>query len=241
MKSVLATATSSVSGEIFGHNQPRSWCFQVQPVTLSWSFGRYVVLYWFEVHSLDSSKLIGNFPDMMSWTSTGYCSHSTASSLTSGWFSPFDEKQSSTVVILYRVLVNQSGVEQMNGQNRPLFTDEPVEVEKELVQVQDVRKSFPLISGGIYRIYLKSIKKSRKMSTCIRLGSETLGSWPIVPKNPPWTLVWRSTSDSDSNFLAVYDSTQVSRFQRCLKLSPSRWSTWTRWIATETLRNRGVG
>ncbi len=33
---------------------------------------------------------------------------------------------------------------------------------------------------GIYRIYLKWMKRNRTMSTCNRLDSESLGSWPTL-------------------------------------------------------------
>ena len=36
-------------------------------------------------------------------------------------------------------------------------------------------------------IYLKSIKKNRRISTCNRLDLQTLGSQPIMPKNSPIT------------------------------------------------------
>jgi hypothetical protein len=52
----------------------------------------------------------------------------------------------------------------MNRENQPLVTDEPVEV-------QDFRK-FPDHFIGIYRIFLKLMKKTRKMSTCNRLDLE---------------------------------------------------------------------
>ena len=48
-----------VIGEIFGHNQLRSKCLQVQPVTCSHPP---VFLYKFGVYSINSSKMTGNFP-----------------------------------------------------------------------------------------------------------------------------------------------------------------------------------
>ena len=38
---------------------------------------------------------------------------------------------------------------------------------------------------GIYRIYPNFIKENRRMSTCTQLDLQTLGSQPIMPKNPP--------------------------------------------------------
>ena len=47
----------------------------------------------------------------------------------------------------------------MNGENRLLVTDEPVEFEKQPVEVQDFRKITDHLRG-IYTIYLKLIKKN---------------------------------------------------------------------------------
>jgi hypothetical protein len=41
----------------------------------------------------------------------------------------------------------------MNGENRLLVTDEPVEFENQLVEVQDFRKKITNWSGGIKKIY----------------------------------------------------------------------------------------
>ena len=69
---LLVTATSSVSGEIFGHNWSRSWCFQVQPVTCrDRSFGCSLLI-WSAF-----SRFLWN-DRQLSWclgsTSTDYCS-----------------------------------------------------------------------------------------------------------------------------------------------------------------------
>ena len=53
----------------------------------------------------------------------------------------------------------------MIGENRQLFTKEPVEFEKQPVEVQDCMKLTDHFRG-IYRIYLNSIKENRRMSTC---------------------------------------------------------------------------
>ena len=73
----------------------------------------------------------------------------------------------------------------MIGENRQLGTDEPVEFEKEPVEVQDCRRITDRFRG-IYGIYLKSIQRNRRMSACNRLDLQTLGSQPIsMPKNLP--------------------------------------------------------
>jgi hypothetical protein len=72
----------------------------------------------------------------------------------------------------------------MIGENRPLVTNEPVEFEKQPVEVQDFRE-FTDHFRGIYRIYLKLMKEHRKMSTCNRLDLETLGSWLVILKILP--------------------------------------------------------
>jgi hypothetical protein len=59
------------------------------------------------------------------------------------------------------------------GRTKHLVTDEPVEIEKSLVEVQDFRK-INKFSREIYGIYLKPIKKTRKVSTCNRLDLKTL-------------------------------------------------------------------
>ena len=72
----------------------------------------------------------------------------------------------------------------MNGENQPLVTHEPVEFEKQLIQIQDLKQiSMPSrISRGIF---LSPIKENRKMSTCNPLGLETPGSRPVMPKKIP--------------------------------------------------------
>ena len=56
--------------------------------------------------------------------------------------------------------------------DRLLFTNVRYEFEKEAVEVQDFRKITDRFRG-IYRICLKLIEKSQKMSTCNRTRSET--------------------------------------------------------------------
>ena len=70
----------------------------------------------------------------------------------------------------------------MVGENRQLVTNEPVEFEKEPVEVQDCRKTTDH-SKEVYRIYPNLIKENRRMSTCNRLDFQTLGSQPVIPQN----------------------------------------------------------
>ena len=71
----------------------------------------------------------------------------------------------------------------MMGENRQLVTNEPVEFEKQLVEVQDCRKITDH-SREIHRIYPNLIKEIQGMSTCNRLDLQKLGSQPkIIPKN----------------------------------------------------------
>jgi hypothetical protein len=62
----------------------------------------------------------------------------------------------------------------MNGKNRTLVADEPIEVEKITLEVQDFRKIIDHVRG-IYRIHLKLIEKNQKITTHNRLDLETLG------------------------------------------------------------------
>jgi hypothetical protein len=75
-------------------------------------------------------------------------------------------------------------VDQMIGKNRQLVIDEPVEFEKQPVEVQDCRKIIDHLRG-IYRIYPNLMKENQRMSACNRLDLQTLGSQPIMPKNLP--------------------------------------------------------
>ena len=64
--------------------------------------------------------------------------------------------------------------------------DEPVEFEKYPAEIQDCRR-LPIILRGICRIYPPNfIKENRMMSTCNRLGLQTLGGSQLVMlKNLP--------------------------------------------------------
>ena len=64
-----------------------------------------------------------------------------------------------------------------------LVTDEPVEFEKELVEVHQVLRKRTDHFRGISRINLKLMKENRNMSMCSRLDLKTRGSEPIMPKN----------------------------------------------------------
>ena len=75
----------------------------------------------------------------------------------------------------------------MNGENWLLVTDEPIEFEKWLVEVQD----FMTITDhfrGIYIINPNLIKKNWKMSTVQPVGLENTTISNEYAQNPPWTL-----------------------------------------------------
>ena len=59
--------------------------------------------------------------------------------------------------------------------NCPLVTDDPVEFEKYLLDIQDV-KNFTNRSRGIYGTYLELIQKNRKITTHNWLDWETVAS-----------------------------------------------------------------
>ena len=62
----------------------------------------------------------------------------------------------------------------MNMENWTPITDEPIEFEKQPVQIQDFGKIIDLFKGTCIP-FLKLIKKNQKMSTCNRFVLETLG------------------------------------------------------------------
>ena len=68
----------------------------------------------------------------------------------------------------------------MIGENRQLVTDEPVEFEKEPVEVQDCREIANHFREIYRRIYPNFIKENPRMSTCNRLDLQALGSQPIL-------------------------------------------------------------
>ena len=70
----------------------------------------------------------------------------------------------------------------MSGNNWRLVADEPVEFEKEPVDVQDFTK-FNDHSRGICRMYLKWWSKTVRCKHVNWLDLESLGSWPTLPKN----------------------------------------------------------
>ena len=76
----------------------------------------------------------------------------------------------------------------MIGENRQIVTNEPVEFEKQPVEVQDCRKDTDH-SKGIHSLYPKLMKENRRLSTCNQLDLQILGSQPVMPKNLPdhWT------------------------------------------------------
>ena len=65
-----------------------------------------------------------------------------------------------------------------------VVTDELVEFEKQLVEVQDFRKITHHFRE-IYGIYSKLIKKNRKITTSNQLDLETLGFAQLCPKTSP--------------------------------------------------------
>jgi hypothetical protein len=75
----------------------------------------------------------------------------------------------------------------MTGDNQPLVTDEPDEFEIKPVEVHNFWKNTHHFRG-IYRIYLKLIKKTQKITTCNRLNLDTLGFGLIMPQKSPGTL-----------------------------------------------------
>ena len=60
-------------------------------------------------------------------------------------------------------------------------------------------------------------QKNRKITTCNRLDLETLGSWPITPKNTPWT----RAATGWSPFLSTFCSWASGSW---------RWQ-WRRWTS----------
>ena len=61
----------------------------------------------------------------------------------------------------------------MNGENRLLVTNEPVEFEKEPVEVKNSKKITDHFRG-ICKMYLKLLRRSRKITPCNRLDLEPL-------------------------------------------------------------------
>jgi hypothetical protein len=51
----------------------------------------------------------------------------------------------------------------------------------------------PISLRGNYRVYPNLIKENRRMSTCIQLTWQTLGSQPVTPKNLPHHFFTRET------------------------------------------------
>ena len=71
----------------------------------------------------------------------------------------------------------------MIRENQQLFTDEPVEFEEILVEVQDCIQL--LISAGEFCIYPHLNQKTRRMSTFNPLDLQALGTQTVMPKNLP--------------------------------------------------------
>ena len=86
----------------------------------------------------------------------------------------------------------------MIGENRQLVRNEPVEFERQLIEVQDCRETTDHFRW-IYRIHPNLIKENRRMSTCNhRLDWGTLGSQPVVipAQKSPRPLLLRTSSFS---------------------------------------------
>ena len=81
------------------------------------------------------------------------------------------------------------GFATMIRETQQILTSEPVEFEKQQVEVQDCRE-FTDHFGGIYRVYRNLINVNRRMSTCNRMDLQTLGSITTgYAQNPPRSLV----------------------------------------------------
>ena len=71
----------------------------------------------------------------------------------------------------------------MIGENRQLVTDEPVSLRNNRLKFKMARE-LPIILEE-YMEYIPYNKKTRRMSTCKRLGLQTLGSQWVMPQNLP--------------------------------------------------------
>ena len=99
----------------------------------------------------------------------------------------------------------------MIGENRQLVTDEPVEFEKQPVEVQDCRK-FTDHFRGIYRICPNLIKENWRLSTYNRLDLQTLGSQPVMPKNLPGH--W-STGTKETKGIEIWVPSAAALYAEC--------------------------
>ena len=106
-----------------------------------------------------------------------------------------------------------------------LITDEPVEFEKEPVEVEDCRKITDQFRG-IYRMYPNLIKENQRMSTCNRLDLQILGSQPVMPKNLP---DYCGVRDLDHAFAhppyetTLYCSIYLSSFPKFITMAGLMW------------------
>ena len=91
------------------------------------------------------------------------------------WLKLFGSYGNPTVIGWYNAMI---------GKKRQLATIDPVEFEKQPVEVQDCRKFIDHFRG-ICRIYPNLNKENRKMSTWNRLDLQTLESQPVMPNNLP--------------------------------------------------------
>ena len=88
----------------------------------------------------------------------------------------------------------------MLGENWQLVTDEPVELERQLVECQQDCRKITFHFRGIYRIYSTLRKENSQMWTCGRLDLVTLGYRLLLPKNLPELLT--TTSLCNETWLA---------------------------------------
>ena len=79
----------------------------------------------------------------------------------------------------------------MNGENRPLVTDEPVQLRNSRLKFKTSGK-LPIISEESVEYTSHYQSALRKITTCNRLDLETLGSRLLMPKNLPGH--WYSSS-----------------------------------------------
>ena len=90
----------------------------------------------------------------------------------------------------------------MNGENRPLVADKPVEFEDGPLEVQDFGKITHHLRG-VFEIFVKLTKKYRKMWTCNQLDLETLGSRPILSKNLPGHRCFAFAEEEIGNYYII--------------------------------------
>ena len=77
-------------------------------------------------------------------------------------------------------------VNQMNRESWPCKSQKNwLSLRNNRLKFKTARKKITDCFRRIYRIYVKVMKKNRKITTCNWLDLETLGLWPRMPKNLP--------------------------------------------------------